>query len=109
MLVLGTLLEGHADHVMDGVGPSVVPSVARIRRAFDSRRRRNGNPIQRVIRVALGVDAKMAQYVRGKKFVDAVVAKVGMAQFNAVWSGPDALPTLTEIDHPDAWIARVLG
>ena len=109
MLALGTLLEGHADHVMDGVGPSVVPSVARIRRAFDSRRRRNGNPIHRVIRVVLGVDAKMAQYVHGKKFVDAVVAKAGMAQFNAVWSGPDALPTLTEIDHPDAWIARVLG
>ncbi|MGI9209708.1 MAG: zinc-dependent metalloprotease, partial [Rhodococcus sp. (in: high G+C Gram-positive bacteria)] len=56
-----------------------------------------------------GVDAKMAQYVHGKRFVDAVVAKAGMAQFNAVWSGPDALPTLTEIDHPDAWIARVLG
>ena len=28
LLVLGTLLEGHADHVMDAVGPAVVPSVA---------------------------------------------------------------------------------
>ncbi|HTY28361.1 MAG TPA: zinc-dependent metalloprotease, partial [Mycobacterium sp.] len=26
LLVLGTLLEGHADHVMDAVGPAVVPS-----------------------------------------------------------------------------------
>lgn len=109
MLALGTLLEGHADHVMDAVGPSVVPSVVRIRRAFDSRRRRSSNPIHRVVRILLGMDAKIAQYVHGKKFVDAVVAKVGMAQFNAVWSGPDALPTLGEIDKPDAWIARVLG
>lgn len=31
MLVLGTLLEGHADHVMDAVGPAVVPSVSTIR------------------------------------------------------------------------------
>ncbi|WP_206039924.1 zinc-dependent metalloprotease [Rhodococcus sp. HNM0563] len=109
MLALGTLLEGHADHVMDAVGPSVVPSVVRIRRAFDSRRRRSSNPIHRVIRILLGMDAKIAQYVHGKRFVDAVVEKVGMERFNVVWSGPDALPTLGEIDKPEAWIARVLG
>ena len=38
LLVLGTLLEGHADHVMDAVGPVVVPSVATIRARFDERR-----------------------------------------------------------------------
>ncbi|MEU5844463.1 zinc-dependent metalloprotease [Rhodococcus sp. NPDC047139] len=109
MLALGTLLEGHADHVMDGVGPAVVPSVARIRRAFDNRRHRNSSPVHRLIRLILGMDAKMAQYVHGKKFVDAVVAKVGMDAFNTVWSGPEALPALAEIDDPDAWIARVLS
>ncbi|MDV2477028.1 hydrolase [Rhodococcus zopfii] len=109
MLALGTLLEGHADHVMDAVGPGVVPAVGSIRRAFDNRRRRSSNPVHRVIRALLGVDAKMAQYVHGKKFVDTVVDRVGMAEFNAVWSGPDAMPTLAEIDDPDAWIARVLG
>ncbi|MCL2534584.1 MAG: zinc-dependent metalloprotease, partial [Nocardiaceae bacterium] len=109
MLVLGTVLEGHADHVMDAVGPEVVPSVVRIRKAFDARRRRRTNPIQRLVRALLGMDAKMAQYVRGKRFVDAVVEKVGMDRFNTVWSGPDAMPTLDEIENPDAWIARVLG
>ncbi|MEE2034950.1 zinc-dependent metalloprotease [Rhodococcus chondri] len=109
LLALGTLLEGHADHVMDGVGPSVVPAVTRIRQAFDSRRRRSTNPIHRLMRTLLGMDAKMAQYVHGKKFVDTVVGRVGMVEFNAVWAGPDTMPTLTEIDDPDAWIARVLG
>lgn len=109
MLALGTLLEGHADHVMDGVGPSVVPAVTRIRRAFDNRRRRSTNPIHRLMRTLLGMDAKMAQYVHGKKFVDAVVARVGMDRFNAVWTGPETMPTLTEIDDPHTWIARVLG
>ena len=33
---LMSLLEGHADHVMDAVGPDVVPSVVRIRKAFDA-------------------------------------------------------------------------
>ncbi|RVW06817.1 zinc-dependent metalloprotease [Rhodococcus spongiicola] len=109
MLVLGTVLEGHADHVMDAVGPDVVPSVVRIRRAFDARRRRRTTPVQRILRALLGVDAKMAQYVRGKRFVDAVVGRVGMDRFNTIWTGPETMPTLDEIEHPDAWIARVLG
>lgn len=109
MLVLGTVLEGHADHVMDAVGPDVVPSVVRIRTAFDARRRRRTNPVQRLVRALLGMDAKMAQYVRGKRFVDAVVDRVGMERFNTIWTGPDTMPTLDEIENPDAWIARVLG
>ncbi|CDZ90538.1 hypothetical protein RHRU231_730015 [Rhodococcus ruber] len=67
------------------------------------------NPVHRIVRALLGMDAKMAQYVQGKKFVDTVVERVGMARFNTVWSGPDAMPTLAEIDDPDAWIARVLA
>lgn len=109
MLVLGTLLEGHADHVMDAVGPAVVPSVATIRAAFDKRRQRKSNPVQRIIKMLLGMDAKMAQYVRGKAFVDAVVLKVGMEQFNTIWTAPETLPLLDEIDNPDAWVKRVLG
>ncbi|MGQ5694108.1 zinc-dependent metalloprotease [Rhodococcus erythropolis] len=109
MLVLGTLLEGHADHVMDAVGPAVVPSVATIRATFDKRRQRKSNPVQRIIKMLLGMDAKMAQYVRGKAFVDAVVLKVGMEQFNTIWTGPETLPLLDEIDNPDAWVKRVLG
>lgn len=109
MLVLGTLLEGHADHVMDAVGPAVVASVATIRAAFDKRRQRKSNPVQRIIKMLLGMDAKMAQYVRGKAFVDAVVLKVGMEQFNTIWTGPETLPLLDEIDNPDAWVKRVLG
>ena len=109
LLMLGTLLEGHADHVMDSVGPRVVPTVATIRRAFDGRRQRNPNPVQRIMRALLGVDAKMAQYVRGKAFVDEVVSTVGMERFNAIWTGPETLPLSAEIEQPRVWIDRVLG
>lgn len=109
LLLLGTLLEGHADHVMDAAGPSVVPTVATIRAAFDRRRSAPSNPLQRLLRALLGVDAKIAQYVRGKKFVDAVVARVGMERFNTVWTGPHTLPREDELDDPERWIARVLG
>jgi coenzyme F420 biosynthesis associated uncharacterized protein len=108
LLVLGTLLEGHADHVMDAVGPMVVPSVASIRRRFDERRHRKQPPLQRLLRALLGLDAKLSQYTRGKAFVDHVVGKVGMERFNSVWSGPDTLPLPAEIEDPQRWIDRVL-
>ncbi|MFT3660198.1 MAG: zinc-dependent metalloprotease [Gordonia sp. (in: high G+C Gram-positive bacteria)] len=108
VMVLGTLLEGHADHVMDAVGPAHVPTVEQIRSAFDARRSRPQNPLQRLIRALIGMDAKLAQYVRGKAFVDAVVDRVGMAAFNTVWTSPDTMPTMAEIDDPEQWIARVL-
>ncbi|MBB5165184.1 coenzyme F420 biosynthesis associated uncharacterized protein [Mycobacterium sp. AZCC_0083] len=108
LLVLGTLLEGHADHVMDAVGPAVVPSVATIRRRFNERREHKQPPLQRVLRTLLGFDAKLSQYTRGKAFVDHVVAGVGMARFNTVWSSPETLPLPREVDEPQRWIDRVL-
>jgi coenzyme F420 biosynthesis associated uncharacterized protein len=108
MLVLGTLLEGHADHVMDAVGPVVVPSVTTIRSRFDERRYRKQPPLQRLLRALLGIDAKLSQYTRGKVFVDHVVNRVGMQRFNTVWTGPDTLPKPIEIEHPQRWIDRVL-
>jgi coenzyme F420 biosynthesis associated uncharacterized protein len=108
MLVLGTLLEGHADHVMDAVGPVVVPSVTTIRSRFDERRHRKQPPLQRLLRALLGIDAKLSQYTRGKAFVDHVVDRVGMERFNTVWTGPDTLPRPIEIEYPQRWIDRVL-
>ncbi|OBH95542.1 zinc-dependent metalloprotease [Mycobacterium sp. E2733] len=108
LLVLGTLLEGHADHVMDAVGPMVVPSVTTIRRRFDERRNRKQPPLQRLLRALLGLDEKLNQYTRGKAFVDHVVGKVGMQRFNAIWTGPETLPLPAEIEEPQRWIDRVL-
>jgi coenzyme F420 biosynthesis associated uncharacterized protein len=108
LLVLGTLLEGHADHVMDAVGPAVVPSVATIRRRFDERRQRKQPPVQRILRALLGIDAKLSQYTRGKAFVDYVVGQVGMDRFNTIWTGAETLPLPEEIDKPQLWIQRIL-
>ena len=102
-----SLLEGHADVVMDGVGPQVIPSVAQIRSRFN-RRRQGVGVLDRALRKLLGLDAKMAQYRDGAKFVRTVVDKVGMADFNAVWAGPQNLPSKNEITDPPAWISRVL-
>jgi len=108
LLVLGTLLEGHAEHVMDAVGPAVVPTVSTIRRRFDERRQRKQPPLQRIIRTLLGFDAKLNQYTRGKVFVDDVVARVGMDRFNVIWTDAGTLPRPEEIEEPQRWIDRVL-
>ncbi len=109
LMALMTLLEGHADHVMDAVGPAVVPSVALIRTSFTERRQRTHGPIDRLLRALLGMDMKLAQYVKGGAFVGAVVDQVGMDGFNAVWSVPSTLPTRREIADPAAWVRRVHG
>ena len=103
-----SLLEGHADVVMDDVGPGVIPSVAQIRERFTERRKGAGS-LDRLLRRLLGMEAKMAQYRDGAVFVRQVVDKVGMDEFNAVFAGPENLPGKAEIADPDAWVARVLG
>lgn len=102
-----SLLEGHADVVMDGVGPAVVPSVAEIREKFQQRRDRGANRLDLVLRRLLGMDAKLRQYQDGAVFVRGVVERVGMDGFNRVWTSPNTLPTKEEIHDPAAWVARV--
>ncbi|HEY0697763.1 MAG TPA: zinc-dependent metalloprotease [Micromonospora sp.] len=108
LTALMTLLEGHAEFVMDGVGPEVIPSVGQIREAFN-RRRASGNPVEKAIRRILGVEAKMRQYAEGRTFVHGVVDRVGMAGFNKIFGSPLTLPRLDELSDPDAWVARVHG
>jgi coenzyme F420 biosynthesis associated uncharacterized protein len=101
-----SLLEGHADYVMDGVGPEVIPSVSQIRSAFQARRE-SATGLEALLRRLLGLEAKLKQYADGVKFVSAVVDAVGMAGFNKVWESPQALPSLVELHDPTAWLARV--
>ena len=103
-----SLLEGHADVVMDGVGPEVIPTVAEIRRRF-TERRKGTSYLDRVLRKLLGLDAKMAQYRDGAAFVRGALDKVGMEGFNAVWAEPANLPSRVEIADPAAWVRRVHG
>jgi coenzyme F420 biosynthesis associated uncharacterized protein len=106
VLALTTLLEGHADHVMDAVGPSVVPSVATILARF-SARRRGGGLLDKALRVLLGVEAKVRQYVVGAAFTRSVIEQVGMDGFNRVWTAPDTLPNRAELADPALWVRRV--
>jgi coenzyme F420 biosynthesis associated uncharacterized protein len=103
-----SLLEGHADVVMDDVGPAIVPSVEHIRAKFQKRRANVGG-VDKILRRLLGLEAKMRQYRDGAKFVRAVTSQVGTDGFNAVWTSPETLPLPAEIEDPPAWVQRVHG
>jgi coenzyme F420 biosynthesis associated uncharacterized protein len=103
-----SLLEGHADVVMDDVGPAHIPTVAHIRARFTERRKGSGAP-DRLLRRLLGLEAKMRQYRDGAAFVRGVQDTVGVDGFNAIWTSPDTLPLAREIPDPQSWVRRVHG
>jgi uncharacterized protein (DUF2342 family) len=49
---------------------------------------------------------KLKQYERGKVFCDEIVRSGGQAALRHLFSAPEALPTLVEIDDPAAWLRR---
>jgi coenzyme F420 biosynthesis associated uncharacterized protein len=104
-----SLVEGHAEYVMNAVSPTVIPSQKTIEQRFGARRRRGGNPLDRLLRRLLGLDAKTRQYVDGAAFVRHVVGQAGLDGFNKVWTSPETLPRKGEIREPAAWLARVHG
>lgn len=101
-----SLLEGHANVVMDAVDASIVPSVKTIRQRFNDRGKDRG-VIEKFIRSLLGLDAKMRQYSDGARFVRAVVDVAGMDGFNRVWESADHLPTEPEIHDAKLWLERM--
>jgi coenzyme F420 biosynthesis associated uncharacterized protein len=99
------VVEGHAEHVMDAVGAAILPSLPELRAALE-RRRRSLSAAARLLQRLLGLEMKLRQYEQGKRFCDAVVARGGIERLNRVWSGPEALPTAVELEHPERWLER---
>jgi coenzyme F420 biosynthesis associated uncharacterized protein len=104
-----SLVEGHAEYVMNAVPASVIPSQPEIEKRFAARRRRGGNPLDKLLRALLGMDAKTRQYTEGSRFVRSVVDQVGLDGFNAVWTSAETLPSKAEIATPADWVKRVHG
>ncbi|MBC7290868.1 MAG: zinc-dependent metalloprotease, partial [Actinotalea sp.] len=102
------LLEGHADVTMDAVGRRAIPSLTRLRARMTARRRR-ARGLERVVRRLIGMDAKLAQYADGARFVRGVRRSGGRFALDPVWQDPAALPTPRELADPRAWVRRVHG
>lgn len=101
---LMSLLEGHGHVIMDRIGARVLVSQERMARVLKARRK---DPRMSAFLRLTGLEMKMKQYEQGEQFILAVERRAGFAALDAVWSGPDAVPTLDEIRDPDRWLTRV--
>lgn len=100
------LLEGYAEHVMDATGEALLPDLGRLRKGLEKRRKERSGML-RVFERLIGLELKLRQYEQGKAFCDAVVAEGGIEALNRAWDGPEALPTLADLDDPSGWLRRV--
>ncbi|MDR0436233.1 MAG: zinc-dependent metalloprotease [Propionibacteriaceae bacterium] len=102
-----SLLEGHADVIMDEVGPRVIPSLSSIRAKFDKRRAERTTGLKALPAKLTGMDAKLAQYADGARFCRAVLRDASMGTLNLAFASPENVPTLAELSDPAAWMNRV--
>ncbi len=100
-----SLMEGHADVMMDRVGARVVPTYAAIRRGFEERRDQQGWSAW--VRRLVGLDLKRDQYRDGAEFCRQVIDAAGVETLNRAFDAPGLLPTLTEIHDPQLWLHRI--
>jgi coenzyme F420 biosynthesis associated uncharacterized protein len=100
-----SLMEGHADVMMDRVGTSVVPSYETIRELFEARRDQRGWGAW--VRRLLGFDLKREQYRDGAGFCRQVIDAAGVETLNRAFEAPGLLPTVAEIHDPQLWLHRV--
>jgi coenzyme F420 biosynthesis associated uncharacterized protein len=101
-----SLIEGHAEHVMDAVGAEVLPSLARLRQAMTRRRETRSVP-WRVLERLLGIELKLRQYEVGRRYCDAVVARGGPEMLTRAFQSPESMPSAAELERPDLWLARM--
>ncbi|MCX6389591.1 MAG: zinc-dependent metalloprotease, partial [Solirubrobacterales bacterium] len=101
-----TVVEGHAEHVMDAAGAAAIPSLPQLRAAMIERRQAPG-PLWRILGKVLGMEMKMRQYEMGRVFCNQVVREAGVVGLNRVWESPEALPSLAEIAEPQLWLERI--
>jgi coenzyme F420 biosynthesis associated uncharacterized protein len=100
-----SVIEGHAEHVMDATTEALDPGYARLRSAIEARRAHRGG-LADVIARLLGMELKLRQYRAGKAFCDTVAREAGIGVLSQVWRRPEALPTLGELERPHDWVRR---
>ena len=103
-----SVIEGHAEHVMDAAAEHEDPGYLLLRERLEDRRSRRGG-VGEVIARLLGIELKLRQYRLGKAFCDQVVREAGIEVLNEIWHGPEALPTTAELSQPELWLSRIVA
>jgi len=102
-----SLIEGHANFVMDRVAPRAIPTQPRMRETLKGGGSLGGGLVGKLLGKLLGLELKKAQYKQGQEFCDRIFEAAGQQAIAACFNGPEQLPTLEEVKDPKRWLARV--
>ena len=97
--------EGYADHVMHGIGRTLLKTYGQIEEAM--RRYRESESTDPVFERLLGIEMKREQYALGRRFCDTVEERTDEQTLAKMWDSADALPSLPELDEPTLWLSRI--
>ncbi len=97
--------EGYGDHVAHAIGRELLPTHPQIEEAMSRLGMGNADP---VFERLLGIEMKREQYEQGRTFCDTVVEATDEFTLARMWDGPDAMPSLPEVEEPRLWLARTV-
>lgn len=100
------LIIGWSDHMTDAVGSRVLGNPSRIAEAARRRRIESGEETVFVEKL-LGLHINRQQVERGRNFVQGVIERVGEGGLAPLYVSATNLPTLSELDAPGLWLARL--
>jgi putative hydrolase len=100
------LIIGWSDHMTDAVGSRVLGNPSRIAEAARRRRIESGDETVFVEKL-LGLHINRQQVERGRNFVQGVIERMGEGGLAPLYVSAVNLPTLSELDAPGLWLARL--
>lgn len=100
------LIIGWSDHMTDAVGSRVLGNPSRIAEAARRRRIESGDETVFVEKL-LGLHINRQQVERGRNFVQGVIERMGEGGLAPLYVSAANLPTLSELDAPGLWLARL--
>jgi coenzyme F420 biosynthesis associated uncharacterized protein len=101
-----TVLEGHGNYVMREAGRRHFPNFDALDEAFH-RRHDQPQPAERLLLLISGIAFKLQQYQQGERFLRQVREAAGQSGLDRIWTGPETLPSRSEVRHPARWLARM--
>ncbi|MEY4654983.1 MAG: hypothetical protein RL523_382 [Actinomycetota bacterium] len=99
------LIEGWVDAVTISAARRL-PKGEAIREAV-RRRRATGGPAERTFQALVGLDLRPKRMREASALWQAIGQAVGNEKRDSLWDHPDFLPTATDIDNPEKYVAKV--
>ena len=101
-----SLVLGWADHLADQVGVRVLGNPSRLAEAARRRRVESGEETAFVEKL-LGLRIDRHRVEKGRSFVEGVIERAGTGGLDPLYTRPDSIPTVSELEAPGLWLARL--